>query len=159
MCRSYVCLRARRDGDARARAPHREHEALRRLRGHARRSAAVPARLALARRHLPRRRRRRPRARFCGARVPDAARAACRRRAASRARSRTRSPCDPLQQTDPWNAWSGAGRSASPPRAASGSVSFSFLNDNEFKGSIIILESLEVSRAPSSKSKSQELYS
>ena len=38
------------------------------------------------------------------------------------------------------------------------SVSFSFLNDNEFNGSIIILESFEVSSAPSSKSKSQERF-
>ncbi len=37
-------------------------------------------------------------------------------------------------------------------------VSFSLLNDNEFKGSIIILVSLEVSKEPSSKSNSQDRF-
>ena len=38
------------------------------------------------------------------------------------------------------------------------SISFSFLNDSELKGSIIILGSFEVSNNPSSKSKFQDLF-
>ena len=38
------------------------------------------------------------------------------------------------------------------------SISFSFLKDNELNGSIIILESLDVSKMPSSKSKFQDLF-
>ena len=38
------------------------------------------------------------------------------------------------------------------------SISFSFLNDKELKGSIIILGSFDVSKRPSSKSKFQDLF-
>ena len=38
------------------------------------------------------------------------------------------------------------------------SVSFSFLKEREFKGSIITLVNLEVSSMPSSKSKSHDLF-